>query len=541
MDARRVEGKLPPCPDAPVENLVPATGAIQTVSRADVLEIINQKLVDRGSKVGTMTEAELTQQMRNNGTLSTDVTLDEELRKLSSSGNFWIESVDDSQPVFPPLNSNERDVVQPFFQEVMKKFVQIATCETKSRRKVFQVATAGKNRGKMMKAVDLIPSTVSCLPDASVHNTPTVGSRKPDINVYFSTLAVKSTYRIVSSWELKPRCATMGRSDFSDDEVGQVIDTNMELLRQQPYREFTLSVLSDGYRFVFFKIYHRGHEQFEVHQSSTFLGMDGWSVAFAFLLQPPAYFGYKHFAVDGVKISRFIGKGSSSFVFEVHIGEEQDQSRVLKLFKNAGPYAKEKANLQILRTAFADSLVFRHLPQVDDNDGSELMAKEVIGNVVYSSIISLPLCEPIRPHRKGLRLERQQLLALYDTLTAVHGSGMINGDIKPSNVLLNGKDAVFCDWGSAISNPTIPVRVGSVGFCDFTLQEEAVIPTTDHDWIALIRTVYSNYTYQYVPTNQAEANAFWVRHFQPNSQWKAAIDSVIEGKLEGVRELFMKL
>jgi hypothetical protein len=42
-----------------------------------------------------------------------------------------------------------------------------------------------------MKAVDLIPSTVSCLPDASVHNTPTVGSRKPDINVYFSTLAVK--------------------------------------------------------------------------------------------------------------------------------------------------------------------------------------------------------------------------------------------------------------------------------------------------------------------------------------------------------------
>lgn len=258
-------------------------------------------------------------------------------------------------------------------------------------------------------------------------------------------------------------------------------------------------------------------------------------------MQPPPYFGYKHLEVNGVKISRFIGAGSSSFVFDVHVGENQKQSRVLKLFKNEGSYMKEKANLEILKTAFNNSDFFRHLPQVDNDDGSELIAKEVIEDVVYYSIVSLPLCEPIRPHRNGQRLEQEQLLALFDTLVVVHALGMINCDIKPSNVLLYGRCPVFCDWGSAISNPTIPVKVGSVGFCDFTLQEEAVIPTEAHDWIALIRTVYSNYTYQHVPTNQAEANEFWASHFHPHSQWKAAIDSVMEGKLGVVRELFMKL
>lgn len=243
-----------------------------------MLEIVNQKWVDRGSKVGTMTEAELTQKMRNEGCLKGDLKFDEDLRTLSASGNFWIESVEAPEPVFPEINSNERDVVQPFFVRVMNKFVEIATNAIKSHRKVFQMATAGVNRGKMMKPVDLIP-IVSCLPDATVHNTPTVGSRKPDINVYYGTLNVKSTYRIVSSWVLKSRCASIERFEFSNEEIGQVIDTNMELLRQQPYRDFTLSVLSDGYRFDVFKIYRRGHEQFEVYQSSSFLGMVGWSVS----------------------------------------------------------------------------------------------------------------------------------------------------------------------------------------------------------------------------------------------------------------------
>jgi hypothetical protein len=119
---------------------------------------------------------------------------------------------------------------------------------------------------------------VTCMPDASMYNMPTVGSRKPDVNIYHGTLDIKSTLRIVSCWELKSQ---VRRDSFSPDEIGHVIDTNMELMRQQPFRKFTLAVLSDGVRFVFFKIIRLNPHQddYIVLQSSVHLKMVGWAVS----------------------------------------------------------------------------------------------------------------------------------------------------------------------------------------------------------------------------------------------------------------------
>jgi hypothetical protein len=139
------------------------------------------------------------------------------------------------------------------------------------------VYTAGLD-GKYNVATKL--GVVTCIPDASMHNMPTVGSRKPDVNIYYGTLDIKSTLRIVSCWELKSQCRD---NSFTPEEIGKLIDTNMELMRQQPFRKFTLSVLSDGMQFVFFKIIRSNSHQddYTVLQSSIHLDMQGWAVSIA--------------------------------------------------------------------------------------------------------------------------------------------------------------------------------------------------------------------------------------------------------------------
>jgi hypothetical protein len=92
----------------------------------------------------------------------------------------------------------------------------------------------------------------------------------------------KGILRIVSSWELKSRGAQNLHS-FSLDEIGQVVATSMELMRNQPFRKFSVAVLSDGVRFMFFKIERLNPPQLDndyiVSQSSTYLNMRGWAVS----------------------------------------------------------------------------------------------------------------------------------------------------------------------------------------------------------------------------------------------------------------------
>ena len=173
---------------------------------------------------------------------------------------------------FPDALVSEKTDVQPFFIDIMAKFSALCTGDK-------LVYIAGPD-GKYNVATKL--GVVTCMPDASMHDTPTIGSRKPDVNIYYQSLDTKGILRIVSSWELKSR-GGKNQHSFSLDEIGQVIDTNMELLRQQPFRQFTLAVLSDGVRFVFFKIIRLGPQldDYKVLQSSTYLNMQGWAVSIA--------------------------------------------------------------------------------------------------------------------------------------------------------------------------------------------------------------------------------------------------------------------
>ena len=238
----------------------------------EVFEVVKRLRLDDNSRKGEITETRLVYNLRNENKLVEDPRFDAELESIIKDGDFWVESCDNPTTSFPPANVGEKSTVQPFFVDVMNKFVNCA--KTGAAETVYKPDAAGKY------IVPVQLPAVSCLPNATVHEMPTVGSRKPDINVYHDTAETKGILRIISSWELTPRAVESNHA-FSADEIGQLIATNMELLRQQPFRTFTIAVLSDGVRFVFFKITRLSHhfEDFHILQSSTYLNMRGWAVS----------------------------------------------------------------------------------------------------------------------------------------------------------------------------------------------------------------------------------------------------------------------
>lgn len=180
--------------------------------------------------------------------------------------------MDDPSAVFPRPDVSEITDVQPFFIDIMTKFSALCTGDK-------LVYKAGPD-GKYNVATKL--GVVTCMPDASVHNTPTFKSRKPDVNIYHQSVDNKGILRVVSSWELKSR-GVQNLHSFSLDEIGQVVATSKKLMRNQPFRKFTVAVLSDGVRFMFFKIERLNPPQldndYRVSQSSTYLNMRGWAVS----------------------------------------------------------------------------------------------------------------------------------------------------------------------------------------------------------------------------------------------------------------------
>ena len=263
-------------------------------------------------------------------------------------------------------------------------------------------------------------------------------------------------------------------------------------------------------------------------------------VAFALLLQPPAYFGYMHFDMAEFRIDKIIGQGAHTFVFKVSRGNEEPCA--LKVFMKSDEYDTELSNLNKLHGILQNKLEFNHVPKIMN---FHMMVTETISGMKYGALMSLPLCVPIRPERGGRLLRSSHFLQLLNTLEAVHAGGMFNCDIKPSNVLMHGDNVVLCDWGSAVftirNNPLPKRSVGTIGYCDFTLIKPAP-PDASHDLMALVRTVYANYTGQHISSDQNMTNAFWEENFQSiDSQWTEAMNYAREVDYAKLKEMFLKL
>ena len=243
-------------------------------------------------------------------------------------------------------------------------------------------------------------------------------------------------------------------------------------------------------------------------------------------------------------IDKVIGQGAHTYVFEVSsssvVGGNEEEPCALKLFESLDEYNKELRNLNKLGDIMQDRPEKEHVPKIR----KLVTVKETISGRYYRALISLPLCVSIRPQRDGSLLRRKHFLQLVDTLEALHAGRMFNCDIKPSNVLMHGDNVVLCDWGSAvfaIGDDPLPKRsVGTIGYCDFTLLEPAP-PSASHDLMALVRTVYSNYTLQHVSSDQNTANAFWEENFRQDSLWWNAMKYAREADYTKLKEMFLLL
>jgi hypothetical protein len=198
-----------------------------------------------------------------------DHNFDAELRQIERTGEFWVECVDDPVATLPPTCAGKKTTVVPFFAAVFARFA--AMCA--GSRTVYRADAAGKYNQPFQLG------SVVYEPDATVNTAPTVGRRNPDLNVYYRDAGNRGPLSIVSSWELAAR-GRVDDTDFEDDDIGELINSNIELLRQQPYRLFTIAVLSDGVRFVFFKVSRTGphRDDFVVQRSTLYRNMRGWAV-----------------------------------------------------------------------------------------------------------------------------------------------------------------------------------------------------------------------------------------------------------------------
>jgi serine/threonine protein kinase len=223
------------------------------------------------------------------------------------------------------------------------------------------------------------------------------------------------------------------------------------------------------------------------------------------------------------------------------VSKEDEDPRVLKLFVKPDEYITELGNLNKIRDILQDRPEYAHVPKIDR---PLMKVIETISGREYQALMSLPLCVPIGPQRGGSLLQRPHYLQLLNTLEVVHAERLFNCDIKPSNVLMYGDDSVLCDWGSAVfakDEDPLPVRsFGTIGYCDFTLLEPAP-PYPSHDLMALVRTVYANYTHQLVSSDQSKADEFWEENFRKGSLWKKAMKYASEANYAKLKKVFLLL
>ena len=131
-----------------------------------------------------------------------------------------------------------------------------------------------RNEITIYQAVDkTIVSKILTMPN-SPYRKVSFNSRKPDIVGNLQTNS--GSFSIVFIGEVKGR----GTGDFTNSEIGQVLDMSMELLILHSHRDEVLSFLTDGYRFQFFRVVRRGEGVFNYEMSGIFNKHEGWKVLF---------------------------------------------------------------------------------------------------------------------------------------------------------------------------------------------------------------------------------------------------------------------
>jgi hypothetical protein len=142
------------------------------------------------------------------------------------------------------------------------------------------------------------------------HNKSSFSTRKPDFTAY--KIGSAGEYAISFFGDVKP-FAGDERIDFTDAEVGHVIDMGFEFMRHvQPLRPFLIVFLTDMRRWQFFKIVRLENKSFEVQVSSIRVDAKGFSAFFGLLSSSMTQLGFVDMIMHGVSDLKLLYAGKKN-------------------------------------------------------------------------------------------------------------------------------------------------------------------------------------------------------------------------------------
>lgn len=201
------------------------------------------------------------------------------------------------------------------------------------------------------------------------------------------------------------------------------------LFRHDPLREFV---------FVFFHSITRGRllryrrNVMEIHEypmttepKATFSLL--WSLVNA--TAEEVYYPHQHLLSAGLTRQplEYLGSGHFSVVYKSV--EDHGEAFVVKVLKTPGQAAvKQEVDCLAAIAKIGQVRIAPELVNLEISDGYGFASK------------------PVGKHGK---LTLPMILELADDLKLVHDNGIVNRDIRPSNLVVAGDHALICDWGSA--------------------------------------------------------------------------------------------
>lgn len=327
---------------------------------------------------------------------------------------------------------------------------------------------------------------------------------------------------------------------FPDEQAGQILDMVTQLMEyEQRNRPFMFAGLTDGYRWMFFKVI-RVATGYRYQQSTVYQGLVGWRHFLGILCAPLYELGVvtpdiSMVGLSGIRLECVLGIGGSSVVYRAKIGyaghDSDSEDYVLVKVYHASRLASRESEAQALSL----------LARTEVNDVPTL----VLGGKGTSSypdcgpmenvLVVQPVGTPVLPVKGGQTVRGKHLRQLVSILQQAHAAGLQHRDIKPDNIYLVGDSLLLNDWGSACPIKDEEAVQGTPGFCDPpTFNGSGKV----RDLRAAVRTAWAMVRNQFPLTDEEDSN-FW--NFLENSEeqcmWTQAWDRANEAKYDELADV----
>lgn len=433
-----------------------------------------------------------------------------------SSSSVWNDAwYDVVEPTYPSEDSNEsgNNGTQAFFDGQMAA-INLVISQNKGKLPVRKVHQRDESKF-LNKPASFQP--VTSIPQVFAHNTPAFNRRKFD--GYTTQCGRAGPLSIMFPTELKG--ALPHHRAFPDDQAGQILDMVTQLMEyEQRNRTFMFAGLTDGYRWMFFKIIRFG-TAYQYQQSTVYQGLSGWRHFLGMLCAPLHELGavtpeVSMAGLRDITLEHVLGKGSSSVVYQSKIKKDMsdgdsDELALVKVYNSAHLTTRESeaTALSTLANAKVDNVPVLILEGMGTSKYPNVASSENI-------LIVQPVGLPVLPVKGGRGVRGKHLSQLISILQQAHAAGLQHRDIKPENIYLVDDSLLLNDWGSAC-----PLQCddqtwqGTPGFCDPpTFAGNGKV----RDLRSAVRAAWAMSRNQYPLTDEDEPG-FW--NFLENSEEKS--------------------